>query len=97
MDIDTQFMLDSIPIGSKAFLPTNVPFNQSYMSIASQMATPYQDFAAELGYGGDPTKIQGIGSDVRHTVGSAKGKFAVQDYLAENLAIPRDSKLSNIL
>ena len=34
MDIDTQFMLDSIPIGSKAFLPTNVPFNQSYMSIA---------------------------------------------------------------
>ena len=97
MDIDTQFMLDSIPMDSKAFLPTNVPFDDSYMQVASQMASPYQDFAAELGYGSDPTKIQGIGSDVRHTVGSAKGKFAVQDYLAENFAIPRDSRLSNIL
>jgi len=97
MDIDTQFMLDSMPMDSKAFLPTNVPFDQSYMQVAMNMATPYQDFAADLGYGGDPTKIQGIGSDVRHTVGSAKGKFAIQDYLADNLAIPRDSKLSNFL
>ena len=96
MDIDTEFLFGT-PKDSKAFLPTNVPFDQSYMGAASQMALPYQDFAAELGYGGDPKKIQGIGSDVRHTVGSAKGKFAVQDYLAENLAIPRDSKLSNII
>ena len=97
MDIDTQFMLDSTPMDSKAFLPTNVPFDDSYMRVAADMAIPYQDFAADLGYGGDPTKIQGIGSDVRHTVGSAKGKFAVQDYLAENLAIPRDSFISNLL
>ena len=97
MDIDTQFMLDSMPMDSKAFLPTNVPFDDSYMQVAADMAIPYQDFAADLGYGGDPTKIQGIGSDVRHTVGSAKGKFAVQDYLAENLAIPRDSFISNLL
>ena len=97
MDIDTQFMLDSMPMDSKAFLPTNVPFDDSYMQVAMDMATPYQDFAADLGYGGDPTKIQGIGSDVRHTIGSAKGKFAIQDYLADNLAIPRDSKLSNFL
>ena len=97
MDIDTQFMLDSMPMDSKAFLPTNVPFDNSYMQVAKTMAAPYQDFAADLGYGGDPTKIQGIGSDVRHTVGSAKGKFAVQDYLAENFAIPRDSFISNLL
>ena len=99
MDIDTQFMLNSIPVreDSKAFLPTNVPFDNSYLKAASQMALPYQDFAAELGYGGDPTKIQGIGSDVRHTVGSAKGKFAVQDYLKDNLAIPTDNFLSNFL
>ena len=99
MDIDTQFMLNSIPVreDSKAFLPTNVPFDNSYLKVASQMAQPYQDFAAELGYGGDPTKIQGIGSDVRHTVGSAKGKFAVQDYLKNNLAIPTDNFLSNFL
>ena len=99
MDIDTQFMLNSIPVreDSKAFLPTNVPFDNSYLKTASQMAQPYQDFAAELGYGGDPTKIQGIGSDVRHTVGSAKGKFAVQDYLKDNLAIPPDNFLSNFL
>ena len=98
MDIDTEFLFGTpASRDSKAFLPTNVPFDQSYMSIAKDLASPYQDFAADLGYGGDPTKIQGIGSDVRHTAGSALGKFAVQDYLAENLAIPRDSRLSNIL
>ena len=99
MDIDTQFMSNSIPMrgDSKAFLPTNVPFDNSYLKAASQMAQPYQDFAAELGYGGDPTKIQGIGSDVRHTVGSAKGKFAVQDYLKNNFALPTDNFLSNFL
>jgi len=97
MDIDTQFMLNSIPMDSKAFLPTNVPFDQSYMTVASQMAEPYTSYASSLGYGGDPKKIQGIGSDVRHTVGSAKGKFAVQDYLRDNFAIPTDSGLSNFL
>ena len=97
MDIDTQFMLNSIPMDSKAFLPTNVPFDQSYMEVASQMAKPYAAYASSLGYGGDPKKIQGIGSDIRHTVGSAKGKFAIQDYLRDNFAIPTDSGLSNFL
>ena len=58
-------------------------FLNDYATTANQVASPYIGMAGKYGFGNDPAKIQGLGSDVRHTTGSALGKFAIQDYLSQ--------------
>jgi hypothetical protein len=64
---------------------------------AYELATPYTAMASRYGYGENPSLKQGLGSDVRHTTGSALAKFAMQDYLKNNFGVPTDSSLSNKL
>jgi hypothetical protein len=64
---------------------------------AYELATPYTAMASRYGYGENPSLKQGLGSDVRHTTGSALAKFAMQDYLKNNFGVPTDSSLSDKL
>jgi len=70
--------------------------NQGYAK-AYDLARPYTEMASRYGYGENPSLKQGLGSDVRHTTGSALAKFAMQDYLKNNFGVPTDSFLSNKL
>ena len=58
-------------------------FLDDYVTTAQEVSAPYVGMANKYGFGGDPAKIQGLGSDVRHTTGAALGKFAIQDYLSQ--------------
>ena len=58
-------------------------FLDDYATTAQEVSAPYVGMAGKYGFGDDPAKIQGLGSDVRHTTGSALGKFAIQDYLSQ--------------
>ena len=58
-------------------------FLDDYATTAQEVSAPYVGMAGKYGFGNDPAKIQGLGSDVRHTTGSALGKFAIQDYLSQ--------------
>ena len=73
--------------------------NQGYAK-AYDLSRPYTEMASRYGYGENPSLKQGLGSDVRHTTGSALAKFAMQDYLKNNFGVPTDSfisdKLSNL-
>jgi hypothetical protein len=64
---------------------------------AFELAKPYTAMASRYGYGENPSLKQGLGSDVRHTTGSALAKFAMQDYLKNNFGVPTDSSLSDKL
>ena len=70
--------------------------NQGYAK-AYDLARPYTEMASRYGYGENPSLKQGLGSDVRHTTGSALAKFAMQDYLKNNFGVPTDSFLSDKL
>jgi len=73
--------------GIEEFLPEQKKplssFLNDYATTANKVAAPYIGMAGKYGFGNDPAKIQGLGSDVRHTTGSALGKFAIQDYLSQ--------------
>jgi hypothetical protein len=58
-------------------------FLDDYATTAQEVSSPYVGMAGKYGFGDDPAKIQGLGSDVRHTTGSALGKFGIQDYLSQ--------------
>jgi hypothetical protein len=58
-------------------------FLGDYATTANEVASPYIGMSNKYGFGADPAKIQGLGSDVRHTTGSALGKFGIQDYLSQ--------------
>ena len=70
--------------------------NQGYAK-AYDLSRPYTEMASRYGYGENPSLKQGLGSDVRHTTGSALAKFAMQDYLKNNFGVPTDSFLSDKL
>ena len=73
--------------GIEEFLPEQKKplssFLGDYATTAQEVSSPYVGMAGKYGFGNDPAKIQGLGSDVRHTTGSALGKFAIQDYLSQ--------------
>tara|TARA_R100001015_G_scaffold6478_1_gene2534 strand:- start:276 stop:1037 length:762 start_codon:yes stop_codon:yes gene_type:complete len=54
----------------------------NYAVRAQELAKPFIGMAKQYGFGDDPSKIQGLGSDVRHTVGTALGRDAVIDNIA---------------
>jgi len=54
----------------------------NYAVRAQELAKPYSGMAKQYGFGDDPSKIQGLGSDVRHTVGAALGR----DEIINNIA-----------
>jgi hypothetical protein len=59
------------------------PMDRSYATRAQDIARPYVDMATKAGYGNVPGQIQGIGSDVRHTVGASMGKDSVIDFISQ--------------
>jgi hypothetical protein len=75
------------------------PMASDYSAKAQELAKPYIDMATEAGYGNVPGQIQGIGSDVRHTVGASMGKDALIDYVSQPafLNINPEGKIANII
>jgi len=71
-------------------------FLDDYATTAQEVSSPYVGMAGKYGFGDDPAKIQGLGSDVRHTVGSALGKFGIQDYLSQ-FGLQPTNPVSNFL
>ena len=71
-------------------------FLDDYATTAQEVSAPYVGMAGKYGFGDDPAKIQGLGSDVRHTVGSALGKFGIQDYLSQ-FGLQPTNPVSNFL
>jgi len=59
------------------------PMDRSYATRAQDIARPYVDMATKAGYGNVPGQIQGIGSDVRHTVGASMGKDSIIDFISQ--------------
>src|SRR5210317_1759923 len=59
------------------------PMDRSYATRAQDIARPYIDMATKAGYGNVSGQIQGIGSDVRHTVGASMGKDSVIDFISQ--------------
>ena len=86
--------------GIEEFLPEQKKplssFLGDYATTANEVASPYIGMAGKYGFGNDPAKIQGLGSDVRHTTGSALGKFGIQDYFSQ-FGLDPNSGLSNFL
>ena len=71
-------------------------FLNDYATTAQEVSAPYVGMAGKYGFGDDPAKIQGLGSDVRHTTGSALGKFAIQDYLSQ-FGLQPSNPISNFI
>ena len=71
-------------------------FLDDYATTAQEVSSPYVGMAGKYGFGDDPAKIQGLGSDVRHTTGSALGKFAIQDYLSQ-FGLQPSNPISNFI
>ena len=71
-------------------------FLDDYATTAQEVSAPYVGMAGKYGFGNDPAKIQGLGSDVRHTTGSALGKFAIQDYLSQ-FGLQPSNPISNFI
>ena len=71
-------------------------FLDDYATTAQEVSSPYVGMAGKYGFGDDPAKIQGLGSDVRHTVGSALGKFGIQDYLSQ-FGLQPSNPISNFI
>ena len=86
--------------GIEEFLPEQKKplssFLGDYATTANEVAAPYVGMAGKYGFGNDPAKIQGLGSDVRHTTGSALGKFGIQDYFSQ-FGLDPNSGLSNFI
>ena len=86
--------------GIEEFLPEQKKplssFLGDYATTANEVAAPYIGMAGKYGFGNDPAKIQGLGSDVRHTTGSALGKFGIQDYFSQ-FGLDPNSGLSNFI
>jgi len=86
--------------GLEQFLPEQKKplssFLGDYATTANEVAAPYIGMAGKYGFGNDPAKIQGLGSDVRHTTGSALGKFGIQDYFSQ-FGLDPNSGLSNFI
>jgi len=86
--------------GLEQFLPEQKKplssFLNDYATIAQEVSSPYVGMAGKYGFGNDPAKIQGLGSDVRHTTGSALGKFGIQDYYSQ-FGLDPNSGLSNFI
>ena len=86
--------------GIEEFLPEQKKplssFLGDYATKAQEVASPYIGMSNKYGFGADPAKIQGLGSDVRHTTGSALGKFGIQDYFSQ-FGLDPNSGLSNFI
>lgn len=86
--------------GIEEFLPEQKKplssFLGDYATKAQEVASPYIGMAGKYGFGNDPAKIQGLGSDVRHTTGSALGKFGIQDYFSQ-FGLQPSNPISNFL
>ena len=86
--------------GIEEFLPEQKKplssFLGDYATTANNVASPYIGMAGKYGFGNDPAKIQGLGSDVRHTTGSALGKFGIQDYFSQ-FGLDPNSRLSDFI
>ena len=86
--------------GIEEFLPEQKKplssFLDDYATTANKVAAPYIGMAGKYGFGNDPAKIQGLGSDVRHTTGSALGKFGIQDYFSQ-FGLQPSNPISNFL
>jgi hypothetical protein len=86
--------------GIEEFLPEQKKplssFLGDYATTANEVASPYIGMAGKYGFGNDPAKIQGLGSDVRHTTGSALGKFGIQDYFSQ-FGLQPSNPISNFL
>ena len=86
--------------GIEEFLPEQKKplssFLGDYATTANEVAAPYIGMAGKYGFGNDPAKIQGLGSDVRHTTGSALGKFGIQDYFSQ-FGLQPSNPISNFL
>ena len=86
--------------GIEEFLPEQKKplssFLGDYATTANEVASPYIGMSNKYGFGADPAKIQGLGSDVRHTTGSALGKFGIQDYFSQ-FGLQPSNPISNFL
>ncbi len=86
--------------GIEEFLPEQKKplssFLGDYATTANEVASPYIGMSNKYGFGADPAKIQGLGSDVRHTTGSALGKFGIQDYFSQ-FGLQPSNPISNFI
>ena len=78
--------------GGAADIAIETKSKPNYAVRAQELARPYSGMAKQYGFGDDPSKIQGLGSDVRHTVGAALGR----DEIINNIAAKTKTIVTDI-